>query len=148
MNIIHGWPPNITAIRAAFPLQHDVIFAWAPDTVYAPGGGPISPALMAHERTHCRQQGTDPEGWWARYIADPEFRLAQEVEAHRAEWRAFRNAGKSPKHRRRYLGEIATRLAAPLYGGLVTQADALALILETPKLPSLIIEPPNPNLEI
>lgn len=124
-----SWPPNINDIRKVFPVTEGVIFAWGPDTIHNPSGNTLPPELIAHERVHHRQQGEDVEGWWARYLADPEWRLEQEIEAHRAEWRAYQRQGKSATKRRKKLAEIAGRLASPLYGLEMTPTEARTLIL-------------------
>lgn len=91
MNIVIAYPPNIAEIRTRFrlPPGAGIIFAYG-DTIYNPDGISISPFLLAHEQTHQRQQGCDPAGWWHRYLADLPWRLDQELEAHRVEYRATR----------------------------------------------------------
>lgn len=132
LKIIHARPPNFDAIAAAMPMAHKpgVIFCFG-DTVFNPAGKPISPWIMAHERVHSAQQGADPLPWWDRYIADVEFRFAQELEAHRAEWRSWLSLGTRNRNQRRgYMVVVGSRLAGPLYGRMVRFAKARELILE------------------
>ena len=114
-----------------------VIFAWG-DTIYNPEGVPLSKELHAHEEIHgARQLAHLPddehlagvEGWWQRYIADAGFRLLEEIPAHHAEYRAFckRHAGTSA--RQNALRAIASKLASPLYGGLVSTGAAVDMVL-------------------
>jgi hypothetical protein len=86
--VVNVRPPNYARIVETFgPLPPSVVFAYG-DTIYAPGAsGPLPPDLVVHEETHFRQQAEvgGPATWWERYLADPEFRLLQEVEAYRAQ---------------------------------------------------------------
>lgn len=129
MNIVIGRPPNHDRIAAAFPLARfpGAIFCYG-GTIYNPGGGPVTPPLLAHERVHSYRQGGDPESWWDRYLADPAFRLAEELPAHQAEWLHFCREGHGRGERRRYLAQLAERLSSPLYGSLITKDRARSLI--------------------
>jgi hypothetical protein len=120
MMVLHLFPPNYAAINRAFKVRgKPVIFCYG-DTIYNPGRIKVPPRLHAHEEVHSRHQAMfgDPEVWWQRYIADPEFRLFEEIPAHRAEYRV------APE----LLEEIATRLCSPLYGSLVDFEKARALV--------------------
>lgn len=122
MNIVTGYPPNIEALKAKFKLSGSEIFTYG-DTVYNPSGGTLSLELQAHEAVHVKQQA-DPATWWSRYLEDPEFRYNQELEAHRAEYRSFCSRNKDRNKRARFLNTIASRLASPLYGSIVTLRSA------------------------
>lgn len=128
MKIETAWPPNIAAIRSVFPLPRGVIFTYG-NVIYNPYGGKISRELKAHEAVHCKQQGDDIEGWWEKYLVDDEFRFDQELEAHRAEYRAFCKHAKNKNNRAAFLNRVATRLASEMYGGLVTRTEARTQIL-------------------
>jgi hypothetical protein len=136
MKTVFAEPPLMAEIDAAFNVKGKaVFFAWG-DTVYSPSGKRLPDCLIDHERVHGERQGHDVEGWWRRYIADPRFRLDEEIPAHRAEYRWW---ARQPGARRPVRGfrsqlqfmenEIAKRLASPLYGSLVTVAEAKRLIL-------------------
>jgi hypothetical protein len=120
MRVVMDKPPMFDEIRAAFNLTgRSVIFAWG-DTIYNPYGGKITPELFAHEAVHGERQGSDVEGWWRRYIVDPQFRLAEEIPAHIVEYQTLlANAGHNRAARRKYLGYVARRLCSPLYGSLI-----------------------------
>lgn len=112
------FPPNYAAINRAFNVRgKPVIFCFG-DTVYNPGRIKVPRHLMVHEGVHSRQQGSNPAGWWDRYIVDPSFRLEQEIAAHYAECAVVPNQ----------IDEIAARLASPLYGNMIDFARARAIL--------------------
>lgn len=134
MNIVIARPPNYDQIAAVFPIERfpGAFFCYG-DTIYNPSGSVIPPALLAHESVHSQRQTSlriagNPERWWEFYLADPAFRLAEELPAHRAEWQHFCGQGYGRGERRRYLSQIAQRLSSPLYGSLVTKDKARSLI--------------------
>ncbi len=123
MKVLTLFPPNYTAINRAFGVRgKPVIFAYR-DIIYNPSRIKVTPALMAHEAVHCGQQGTDPDAWWASYICDSEFRLREELEAHRAEYQ-FESAHREGKAKAHVLHLIAFRLASPIYGGMIDLDEA------------------------
>lgn len=127
--IAEEYPPLFDEIDAAFNVRgKPIIYAWG-RTIYNPMGVTITPALAAHEGVHCGQQGDDIEGWWRDYIADPEFRLLQEVAAHQAEYAWMAQNG-TRLDRRRARKAVARKLASPVYGGLITVARAQRLIVQ------------------
>jgi hypothetical protein len=126
VRVVVGTPPNYEAIVRAFgPLRPTVVFAYG-DAIYSPSGSNLSPDLIEHEKVHLRQQADvgGAEVWWERYITDPQFRLDQEVEAYRAQvaWHTDRAS------RRRCLRRVARDLASPMYGRIVTSAQARQLL--------------------
>jgi hypothetical protein len=124
MNIVIGWPPNIEAIRAVFDLPEGVIITYG-DTIYNPDNMHLGKELKAHEAVHVKQQTSyGVEEWWARYLIEKEFRFEQELEAHRVEWNTFLKKYKNRNKRAKFLNQIAHRLASPMYGYLVTPAEA------------------------
>lgn len=132
MRIVAARPPNFDTIAKAFghlALRPGTIFAYG-DTIYNPGGGDVSPSLVCHERAHALRQAetAGPEAWWAAYIEDPQFRLREEIIAHRAEWMHFNASGAARNARRVYLSQVAQRLASPLYGSLISAAKARQII--------------------
>ena len=136
MMVVRARPPLWDEIDQAFHIAgRPIIFAWG-DTIYDPEGAGVSPALHMHEGVHgARQTAAGVEIWWRTYIADPEFRLAEEIPAHQAEFRwwcesplgnqqvkGFRSA------KDRQLLEIARRLSSPLYGGVISFDAARKLL--------------------
>lgn len=136
MRVVNELPPNYADIIAAFPgiRGRQPIFAWG-DVIYNPHRIQIPPHLVDHERVHSERQGVSPGLWWQRYIADPRFRLMEELLAHAAEYRAVIGSPNSNrKARRGALKAIAQRLASPLYGSLISVADAM-IAIDTPDKP-------------
>jgi hypothetical protein len=133
--VVAGRPPNYEAIVAVFPGAADpgVIFAYG-DRIYALGGRRLTPALQAHEAVHCSRQGGRPDHWWELYLTDPKFRLEEELLAHRAEYLAYCARHGNRLKRELALEAIARKLAAPLYGGLISPEDARRAILESGRM--------------
>lgn len=136
IKVVTDWPPNIKAIKAVLPVTENNIFAYG-QTIYNPGGGRLSRELVAHEQVHFEQQATfikpwwsrnGVESWWRKFLKDPEFRLSQELAAHRVEYAEFCHNNRDRNRRGQYLRMIAQRLAAPMYGGLITAAEAAKAI--------------------
>jgi hypothetical protein len=128
VKVVFARPPMFAEIDKVFAVAgKPVIFAFG-DTIYNPEGITVTPALMAHETVHGERQGLDPEHWWRRYLGEPAFRLAEEIPAHRAEHIAYCRAHKDRNAQARYLFGCSSRLASPLYGGLISRADAAASI--------------------
>lgn len=128
MRVVHALPPLFDEIDAAFNIKgKPVIFAWG-DKIFAPGqSGELSKAILAHEAVHGERQQAYSGGvdaWWHRYIAEPRFRLDEEIPAHKAELSHLLTKAKGPSMRAHYLSVTAARLAAPLYGNLITIAEA------------------------
>jgi hypothetical protein len=118
-------PPNYEQIAAAFQLNGREIFAYD-GVIYAPGTGVITPELVVHETVHFKQQEVEGvESWWKKYIDDPEFRMAQEIPAHKLEYRAFLKTHKDRNERVRYLELVANRLSSKMYGNVITKKQAL-----------------------
>lgn len=129
--IVVGYPPLWDELNAAFNIgKLEVVFAWG-DRIYNPQNTRLHPSILCHESVHCeRQGGGDAEKlavWWKRYIEDPLFRLEEEIPAHRAEYHACVNGDRN--QRSRALQFVAGKLASPLYGGLITQREAMQAIL-------------------
>lgn len=129
--IVKGTPPLFDEIDAAFHVKgKPVVFAWG-DIIFNPMGGEVTNELACHELVHCRQQAGDPTSWWRRYIAEPKFRLEQEIPAYQVQYGEYclhNPAGKIRNNRRLYLDKVARDLSSPLYGRLVTYERARALI--------------------
>jgi hypothetical protein len=123
MRIVVDYPPIYDRIAKAFPLRGREIFAFS-DTIYNPGGYDIPLWLVAHEEVHQKQQGDDAEGWWDRYLVDTEFRYEMEFEAHQQEYRSYCKHVKDRNARVKYLNLVAGKLAAPLYGSVVSVREA------------------------
>lgn len=131
MQIIYGeYPPNYKAITKTFKIEgrNTIVFTYG-DTLYIPSGNRPDKPLMRHEETHARQQlAMGIESWWARYLADSDFRFMQELEAYRNQYRSM--AELPFENRIGYLNHIATDLAGPMYGDLMTVEEAKTAITD------------------
>lgn len=128
--IKHTRPPNFAKIVEVFPLARGplVIFAYAP-YIYVPNGKPLLTSLIAHETIHVkRQKKMGVELWWDTYLTSPKFRWEEEVLAHRAEYDSLAAMAWSDRARMKALKTVARKLAAPLYGRMVTVTEALQLL--------------------
>jgi hypothetical protein len=120
------WPPNIEQIAAAFPhvvrarlpAEHPdhvqgILFAYGED-IYNPHKVWIPKALYVHEIRHCaRQFAIGAASWWEQYIADQDFRYAEEAIAHADEYKAQLTGDRNA--RARLSMRTAQRLVADLY---------------------------------
>lgn len=127
--VIRALPPNFAAIDAAFQVAgSQVIFAYG-GAIYNPAAITISVELQAHEAVHCERQGTNPNAWWERYIADSSFRFDEELLAHQAEYATYCRRHLDRNKRSRYLDGITQRLCSNLYrASNITRASARRLI--------------------
>lgn len=134
MRVIRDRPPLFDEIDARFNVRgKPILFAWG-DRLYIPSGSlDVAPHLMAHEEVHGARQGTAEPGiilWWKSYLNDREFRLDEEILAHRAEYQSLISHSGGRQQRRRHLAITAARLAAPLYGRMISVSEAKKVICE------------------
>jgi hypothetical protein len=125
--IVTDYPPLYNEIARVFNLNPNdcVIFSWG-ERIYNPMALTITPELLAHEMVHGLRQGTSQkriEAWWAQYMSQPKFRLEEEILAHRAEYQWFMANG-NRKQRRTAIKRTSKRLAAPLYGDMISVSAA------------------------
>jgi hypothetical protein len=132
MKIVIARPPMYDEIDAVFHVgDQPIIFTWG-DTIYNPTDSEISPELKCHEAVHYQRQTNEESGiraWWAQYLIDPAFRLAEELPAHKAEYNCFKNRHKDRNERNWFLHQVAERLSSHLYGGLIGNTAARRAIL-------------------
>lgn len=100
------------------------------DIIYNPGGGSLPDHLVVHESVHFDQQDGDPEGWWARYVTDPWFRIDQESEAYGEQYAFICQVVKDRNRRHKILLELSMFLASPIYGSVIGRDDARKMIVE------------------
>lgn len=127
MKIINGYPPNINEIRQRVTIGKYTVFTYG-DTIYNPGNWPLSPDLKVHEGAHEVQQGANPEQWWKRYLEDRQFRLAQELEAYRIQWKFYKDFA-NRQQKREFLKKISGDLSSKMYGNIISRSEALDRIL-------------------
>jgi hypothetical protein len=130
MRIIEAPPPNIDAIKKVFPHveKYKAVFAYG-DSIYNPYGARFDPFMIAHEETHSIQQGDDVEGWWTKYLEDPNFRIEQEAEAYKVQYLAACAKSIDKEKLDRYARRLAEALSGPIYGELISFTNALRLII-------------------
>lgn len=116
-------------INKAFNVRgRPVIFCWG-GTIFNPAGIKITPELLVHETIHSCRQGSDPTSWWEDYIRSPDFRLTEEIPAHKAEFAdVCTRLSEDSSARATALHRIAARLCSPLYGSMVDYNEAKHLI--------------------
>jgi len=131
MRVVRGLPPIYEEIALTFPAvkrTRGVVFSWG-DILYNPQGVEIPGPLMAHEEAHgVRQLEMGVVAWWARYLDDREFRKAEEIIGHRAEYLARIVNAPHRNARRRHLKQTATRLSGTLYSLGMTRDEAARAI--------------------
>jgi hypothetical protein len=138
MKVVKAFPPNYRAINDAFNVRgKNVIFCYG-DRIYNPAGIMVGQDLVAHESVHSERQKAyagGVESWWQHYIADPAFRLAEEIPAHQAEfqyWTRQPGADRPVKGFRSgaefHRLQIAQRLAGTLYGRLLRLSEAMVAV--------------------
>jgi len=123
MTIKNEWPPNIEKIRAVFDLSgKKPVFTWG-EILYNPHNCEIPEHLKIHEEIHSKQQ-VNPEVWWKRYLEDDKFRLEQELEAYQAQYQYIKRLVKDRNTVAKFLYAIASDLASPMYGGIISFDEA------------------------
>jgi hypothetical protein len=122
----HKKPPIYDACVKAFGVDWDkgIIITYG-DTVHSKDDLPAN--LVAHESVHVTQQTSiGAEIWWRNFLADPKFRLSQEVPAYRAQWR-FAKENMS-RDEQRSLKKWIIKSMVQFYGGMCTKREAEDLI--------------------
>lgn len=130
VTIKHEHPPAAIYDRAVkeFGVNYEdgVVFTVG-DIVYTKYE--ISEDLQEHELVHVKQQKElGVSIWWERFFADPIFRLEQEVEAYRTQYKWIERHFHDRNARHYYLNAFAGFLSGPMYGKLVSHKDAMNLI--------------------
>lgn len=131
--IVPTYPPNIDAILKVLPMvgkTPGAIFTYG-ENIHVPSGRVQLPDhLQHHEEVHIKQQkAMGPEKWWDEYLTNPDFRLLQELEAYRAEYK-FVMENYNRDTRRKLIAHITSSLSSPMYGNLVNKKLAYDLIVE------------------
>lgn len=130
MQILKQRPPVYDRIVKAIGTPPETaVYTYAPD-IYAPNGTDLSPDCVIHESTHIKQQNEIGGAaiWWDKYLSDPEFRYAQELEAYRAQFAFVKARTKDRNARARALTFMAGSLAGKMYGSIVRFQEAYQLI--------------------
>lgn len=125
MEIVETYPPNYSRIRQFIKPPQNAIFAYG-NKIYNPHKVDIWPDLEEHEKVHQKQQGSDPEFWWEKYLQNKDFRLEQEIEAYGAQYQYLKGIFNN-KGLKVVLFEMANALSKD-YGLSLTYQEAENLI--------------------
>ncbi len=130
MRVVHEPPPKKIAKACLYKFgasyEDGVCFTYG-DAVHSQYL--LRPDVEAHERVHIEQQCSyGIIAWWDRYLCDDDFRLEQELEAYRAQWRFVQNSERDRNRQAIMLTQIAKDLASPMYGKLLPFKEALKAI--------------------
>ena len=122
-------PPKDLYIRLNFKFGVDwekgVIFTYN-NKIYSKY--PISEDLVKHELVHIRQQNDfigGSDAWWNKYLEDKEFRLNQELEAYRKQFRWSKANIKDRNRLFNILRHSAIDLSSSMYGDILSYEEAL-----------------------
>ena len=133
------FPPNYKKIQKAFDLDEEagIVFTYG-TVIYNPTGSQIDESLVAHEQTHTAQQLKEGKGgrkaikeieaWWDRCISSPQFRLSQELEAYRNQYKHYCGIDKDRNKQNVFLMRIASDLSSPQYGNVISYGEAIKAI--------------------
>ena len=121
----HIQPPNWDKLVSLFGVEWGKTVVTYGDTCYCKDK--LSLDLEVHESIHCIQQ-TNPEKWWERYYIDPAFRLNQELEAYKEQYRFMRKAIKDRNVLFIFRAKIAGDLSGKMYGNIIKFDEAYKLI--------------------
>lgn len=127
MTIKHNeYPPNFDEISKTFSCnfeEKNTVFTYGHE-LYNPTGKAITDHLYIHEQVH-EQQQTNPKKWWKVYLKNAEFRLAQELQAFRAQYAYAKPWIKDRNQLARFLSSLASNLSSDTYGNCISYAHAL-----------------------
>ena len=134
MKIKYEFPPNYEKILMSFDIptenNRSIVFTYG-DILYVPRVGGIPAHLMAHEVTHSKQQGSNTGKWNDEYIINDMFRLNQELEAYRNQYKYFCNVSKDRNQRFFLLHKISKDLSGSLYKNIISYNEAKKQIKNT-----------------
>ena len=118
--IVKEQPPFLLQIElAGMKPERTTIYPYGL-TIYNPSGEPIPQDILIHEAQHIAQQGKNPQAWWDKYILDKEFRLEQELEDNREQYKFICKLTKDHEKRNKALAAMARNISGPVYGKLIS----------------------------
>ena len=133
--VIGAHPPNYEDILKSFPKVKDirgVVYTFG-QVIFNPDNVDLPVELMYHEATHSIQQDKlGPEEWWKKYLADPKFRLKQELEAYHQQFKKYCKNQKDRNKQSSYLHKLAVDCSGEIYGKMINFSDARKWIKNGP----------------
>lgn len=109
--------------------ESSVIFTYG--NVISSSAGMMTEDLLAHEKHHTIQQSNfgGADKWWREYLDNEQFRLDQELECYRKQYKWLKANIKDRNEVFRYLEHYANSLSGEMYGNLLSKSEARALII-------------------
>lgn len=129
--IVNDFPPNWEKIKSAFPVENAEVAIAYGNTIYNPFKLPLRDDVIHHEEVHLRQQKGNSDAWFEKYMADPTWRVEQEAYAYGQQLKYIkqhRQKGQDERALVTALHSFAKFLSGPVYGNVISQAQALKLI--------------------
>jgi len=118
--------PFYEECRAKFgvDINKNVVFTYG-NTIHARCY--IPPDLLVHEQTHSvQQERMGKDAWWKAYLLSPAFRIKQEVEAYRNQYKYLKTNDR--EHNFKVLSRLASDLSGGTYGSVMTLQEAIKKI--------------------
>ncbi len=132
MKILSEQPPKHILemiLKAGMQPTQNTVYTYG-DTIFVPHGHTdLENHLIHHEEVHMKQQGSNPDAWWSRYMTDIYFRIEQEVEAYGAQYAFLCKIVKDRNRRNMIALDLARILSSPIYGSVITREDARKMII-------------------
>lgn len=117
-------PPNWNELLNFFIVDWDKTVVTYGNTIHSQY--PLPPDVKIHELVHVRQQlAYGVEHWWNEYILNLEFRLRQEVQAYREQYKFAKDKTTKPQI---FLTQLAKDLSGAMYGEMIDFNKAVKLI--------------------
>ena len=124
LKIIKEQPPFLLQIQlAGMKPERTTIYPFG-TTIYNPSGELIPEDIMIHEAVHVAQQGKNPKSWWNKYILDKDFRLSQELEANREQYKFICKITKDREKRNKALVAMAKNMSGEVYNVNISFQEA------------------------
>jgi hypothetical protein len=120
-------PPIFDRLHKTFGVEWGGSLVIAYDgTIYH--SQPLDPSVIAHENVHLVRQKDNVVQWWEHYIRDKDFRFTEELLAYHAQYDFLKQVVIDRNELARHLFRLSKDLAGPMYGSIVSQAEARRLI--------------------
>jgi len=118
-------PPNWNKLVKLFGVEWGTVVVTWGDTYYC--AVPLSTDVVVHESVHMRQQ-INPKKWWKRYYKDVDFRIEQETEAYREQFKFVRRNTKDRNVIFKVQDQLARDLSGKMYGNCMDYITAFNII--------------------